>query len=138
MQLNPKLVEIMKAGNPAQRRYIYDRPDGFLYFAIYNFPEYFGFKIPDFHYEMHDDLQDLLTSRISYLIWMMFRESAKTTVARMFVVYCICMNKKRYINWDSYDKENAEAALFMVATSLQGNKKIIADFGQLYWIDRGK
>lgn len=135
MQLNERLIKVVMEGNNAQRRFVFDLPDGFLYFCIYNFPEYFNYKIPTFHYEMHEDLQALLAHEIDYLIWEMFREAAKTVVTRMFVVYCIAMQKKHYINWDSYDKANAEEALFMVATTLQTNNKIIADFGQLYYID---
>lgn len=136
--INDRLVKIVMEGNVAQRRYIFDQEDGFLYFSIYNFPEYFNYKIPSFHYEMHEDLLALLKGNINYLLWIMFRESAKTTLTRMFIVYCICMSKKHYINWDSYDKDNAEASLYMVATTLQSNKKIIGDFGQLYWIDQKK
>lgn len=138
LMINERLVKIVMDGNVAQRRYIFDQPDGFLYFSIYNFPEYFNYAIPSFHYDMHEDLMALLSHKVNYLLWIMFRESAKTTLTRMFIVYCICMNKKHYINWDSYDKDNAEASLFMVATTLQSNKKIIADFGQLYWIDQKK
>lgn len=135
MTINQKLVTIMETGNNAQRRHICSREDGFIYFCLYYFPEYFPYKLADFHYEMHEDLMAMLEQHVAYVIWEMFRESAKTTLARIFVVYCICFNRKHYINWDSYDKANSESALFMVATSLQGNTKIIADFGQLYYLD---
>jgi hypothetical protein len=46
--------------------------------------------------------------------------------------------KKRYINYDSYDKSNSEAALFDIAVSLQTNKKILADFGQIYYPSKQK
>src|SRR3990167_4547257 len=62
----------------------------------------------------------------------MFRESEKSSIAKMYVIYCICYRKKRFINYDAYDKGNAEAALFDIATWLQTNKRIIADFGYLF------
>jgi hypothetical protein len=65
-----------------------------------------------------------------------FRESAKSSIAKIMIVYAICFEKKKYINWDSYDKKNAEQALFDVAFWLQQNKQIINDFGNLYNEDR--
>lgn len=138
MAIDPRLTKIMMEKNAGARRFICDQPGGFLYFCLYYFPEYFKYKIAGFQYDMHEDLVRLIDRDISFLIWMMFRESAKTTLTKLFVCYCICFNKKKYINWDSYEKENAEAALFGVATTLQTNKKIIADFGQLYWEDQKK
>jgi hypothetical protein len=40
--------------------------------------------------------------------------------------------ERLYINVDSYDKTNAESILFDVVTELQGNDRLIADFGHLY------
>lgn len=138
MRIDDRLVKIMLTGNAAQRRYICNRDDGFIYYCLYYFPEYFPYQMADFHSDMHEDLVALLNGVIQYLIWKMFRESAKTTLTRIFVTYCISFNKKKYINWDSYDKANSESALYMVALALQTNKKIIADFGQLYYIDKKK
>ena len=55
-----------------------------------------------------------------------------TSVAKLFIIWCILYKKKSYINYDSYDKSNSEAALFDIAVALQKNKKILADFGQIY------
>ena len=69
---------------------------------------------------------------IRELAWIMFRESAKTSIAKALLVYLIVEKKRRYINVDSYEKTNAESVLFDVATSLMTNPKLIQDFGQLF------
>lgn len=65
-------------------------------------------------------------------MWIWFRESAKTSIAKGLIVYLICEKKRRYINVDSFDKSNSEAVLFDVANSLMTNKRLIQDFGQLF------
>jgi hypothetical protein len=62
----------------------------------------------------------------------MFRESAKTSIAKALIVYLIATKKRRYINVDSFDKANAEATLFDVANSLMTNKPLMQDYGQLF------
>lgn len=74
----------------------------------------------------------LINGDIRELAWIMFRESAKTSIAKAYVVYLVCTKKRRYINVDSFDKTNAESALFDITKSLMTNKMLIADFGQLF------
>jgi phage terminase large subunit-like protein len=62
----------------------------------------------------------------------MFRESAKTSLAKGFLIYCICNRKFEYINVDSHDKANSERFLFDVVLELQTNAKIKRDFGELF------
>ena len=125
------LLEYAIAAKPDERRYICEQ--SFAVFCMYYFAEYFIYKIPPFHLKMYRELQDLATGKFKYLLWVMFRESAKTSIAKMYIVYSICYRKKRFINYDSYDKGNAEAALFDIATWLQTNEKIIMDFGHLFF-----
>lgn len=129
--LNPKIVEIIKTGTQAQR--IYACSISFPAFALYYFTEYFTNKIAPFHWDFYDDCQKLVDNKLKEVAWIAFRESAKTSIAKMFVVWCIVYQKKHYINYDSYDSSNAEAALFDIAVTLQTNKKILSDFGQLYF-----
>ena len=82
---------------------------------------------------MYEDIKGLLKHDYKHLLWIMFRESAKTSIAKIFITYCIVYKKKRFINYDSYDKGNAEAALFDIATWLQTNEALITDFGQLFY-----
>jgi predicted phage terminase large subunit-like protein len=106
-------------------------------FAIYYFSNYFKYALAPYHYEMAQDLQDLLDGKIRECAWIMYRESAKTTFAKLFVIWCIAYKKKKYINVDSFDKENAERILFDVAFELTNNKKIAADFPTLFSKRRG-
>lgn len=46
--------------------------------------------------------------------------------------------ERKYVNVDSYDKNNAESILFDVVTELQTNQQLIQEFGQLYNAPRTK
>jgi hypothetical protein len=131
--LNEEIKNIVINGTPAQRKYIFSKPEGFIYFCMYYFPEYYTYLIPDFHYDMYQDLEDLTNLIIFYLLWFCFRESSKTTIAKMYICWAGATQQKHYINYDSYDKTNSELALYDVAIWFQTNRKIIADYGQLYF-----
>ena len=104
-----------------------------LYFAMYYFRDYFTHKIPQFHSEMYQDLQDLADGKFKYLLWSMFGGSAKSSIGGIIdTVYDICYQRKYYINFDSEDKGNAEQRLFDIAVTLQSNPYILEDFGNLY------
>ena len=128
--LNPILWDKVVNGTIDQRRYICGK--SFAYFAFYYFNDYFVYKTPDYHWEFFDDCEKIVSGELRDVMWIAFRESAKTTIAKIFVVWCICYRKKKYIAWDSYDGTNAESALFDVTLHLQTNKKILKDFGYLY------
>lgn len=105
-------------------------------FFLEYFQHYVKYPTPEFHYGMFEDLDGLTTRKWTELAWIMFRESVKTSMLKAYVCYLIAYRKKRYINVDSYDKDNAEGFLFDVALELQTNKRIIRDFGHLYTEDR--
>ncbi len=130
------LMEMVVRGNRDQRVYICEQQ--FAAFAMYYFSEFFTYDIPDFQWRMYAALDRFTRGAFTYLLWVMFRESAKTTLAKIYVVYCICYRKKRFINWDAFDKGNAEQALFDISSWLQTNRLIIGDFGQLYFEDPKK
>lgn len=134
MQIDPELRQMMIEGTADQRKYICER--SFIYFAIYYFHEYFTYNMAAFHFDMVDDLEDLRNGKFDFLLWVMFREAAKTVWSRMYIIYCICFELKKYINWDSYDKSNAESSLFDITNSLLTNKLLVADFGHLYFEKR--
>src|SRR3990167_849220 len=112
------------------RRYLCEQE--FAPFVVYYFSGLFTYETPGFHFGMYEDFRRLTEGNYSELAWIIFRESAKTSLAKIGIVWQLCYRKKRYINYDSYDKDNSEAALFDVAVQLQTNKKLIDDFGQLY------
>ena len=129
-RINPKVVEILKEGSPDERKYIcFKEP---LYFAINYFPEFFTYPMAPFHFDFVEDYKDLLSGELNEVLWIAFRESAKTSWAKIFLTHAIAYNKRSFINYDSYDKTNSEAALFDIANWLQTKESLIADFGQLY------
>lgn len=101
----------------------------FCLFATYYFQNYFKYKLAPYHYEMFNDLQDLMNGKIRELAWIMYRESAKTTVMKLFIMWLIVFKYRKYINVDSFDRENAERILFDVAFELTNNKLLQSDFG---------
>lgn len=134
--LNPKVTKIIREGTKAQRIYACSR--SFVHFSLWYFTEYFSYKIAPFHWDFYEDCQKLSDGGLKEAAWIAFRESAKTSIAKIFVTWCVLYKKKKYINYDSYDKSNSEAALFDIAVSLQTNKKILGDFGQLYYPSKQK
>lgn len=127
----PKVAtDILYQGTDDERRAL--TTQSISCFALYYFSEFFKYKTPPFHYDMYRDLKDLSEFKVNQLVWVMFRESAKTSLARMFAIWCICTKKRHYINFDSYDKDNSESSTFDIAVQLQTNKLIIRDFGQLF------
>lgn len=68
----------------------------------------------------------------TYLVLVAFRESAKTTLAKIKIVRDICYKRKKLISYVCYEKEKSGEALFDIATWLQTNKTLIHDFGNLF------
>jgi hypothetical protein len=128
-----ELLEKVIRGNRNERVYLCEQE--FALFAMYYFAEFFTYTIPGFQWGLYRLLNQFTRGLFAFLLLIMFRESAKTTITKIYIVYCIAYQKKRFINWDSFDKGNAEAALFDIVVWLQTNRKLIADFGQLYFED---
>lgn len=99
-------------------------------FSLYYFPYYHTFEMPEFHKEMY---KDLLFSDIDGAIWEMFRESAKTSLAKISIIHAIVYKKTNFTIWVSYDEKKAASNLFDVAVQLQTNERLIGDFGQLFY-----
>lgn len=104
----------------------------FEYFFVYYLTHYVKSPFAKFHYEMAKDLHDLTEGKVKELGWFMFREAVKTSFAKGYVLWCILFKKFEYINVDSHDKANSERFLFDVVLELQTNRKIRADFGELF------
>ncbi len=109
---------------------IYACQKSILLFSLYYFTKYHTFKIPQFHKEFYKDLEFKNTIGA---IWITFRESAKTSLAKIKIIHSIVYNYKHFIIWTSFDQSKAKANLFDVALELQTNKRLIADFGQLFF-----
>ena len=152
MRLTPELRDKVINGTPAERRYICERV--FMAFAMYYFPEYFSHRPAPYHQDFANDIESigtpsLITSQnspksslqnfspqnsteIGEVAWVGFKECAKTTYAKLTILWWICYRKKRYINLDSADGKNASTMAFETALELQTNKRLIRDFGQLF------
>lgn len=128
--MNQEALNVVMNGTKEERRYLCELSFGL--FAMYYFLEYFDYPLAPYHYDMCDDTKDLTEGKIRELAWIMFRESAKTTFAKLFIIWMICYKKRFYINVDSFDKENAERILFDVAFELVNNKRLIANYGELF------
>ncbi len=136
MKLKKEAKKILLGDSVERRKYLCEIEP--VYFGIYYFPEYYLYKIPDFHYDFYGDIKRLWSGEIDEAAWIAFRESAKTSIGKISAIHAISYKKKNYINWDAYDKDNSEAALFDIVVQLQSNTRLIQDFGQLYYQKKHK
>lgn len=120
----------LDTATPRQR--IYATQNDFLLFFSYYFFHYVKAPFADFHYEMGQDIKDLIDGNLKELGWFMFRESAKTSLGKGVVSWCIAHKKYEYINVDSHDKGNSGRFLFDVVLELQTNRRLKQDFGELF------
>ena len=134
MRLTRAKIDLLLNGTPDERKYACSK--SLLLFAVYYFNEYLVYRLADFHYDFIDDAESLATGKIKEAAWIGFRECAKTSWAKIFLIWLICYRYKKYINVDSYDKENSERVLFDVVLALQTNPKLKADFGELFNVAR--
>lgn len=147
MKLTKEKIDLLLNGTREER--IYACSKSFKLFAIFYFTKYFSFRSAPFHDDFFDDFEALVTGELKDAAWIAFRESAKTSIAKIGVVWIIARKQlidalrsqgedvshwgeRLYLNVDSYEKTNAESILFDVVTELQTNEQLIADFGHLY------
>lgn len=130
MTINRKALNYAITARPEERKYLFGKD--FSLFMCYYFLDYIKYPFAPFHYQWFQDFQDLTDGKIKELALIAFRESAKTSMSKIYLLWLICYKKKKYINVDSFDKENAERLLFDVVSELQQNKRLIADFDQLF------
>ncbi len=105
-------------------------------FSLYYFTRFHFFTMPPLHKEMYSDLEGMNTGQVIGAVWKMWRESAKTTLAKIKIIHNICYKKKFFNIWASFDQAKAEANLFDIVLELQTNGRLINDFGQLFFSGR--
>lgn len=105
--------------------------DWSLFFCYY-FIDYIKYPFAPFHFDFFQDMRDLIAGKYREVAWVAYRESAKTSFSKIFLTWLICYQKRKYINVDSFDRENSERILFDIVVQLQTNPRIRADFGKLY------
>lgn len=133
-QESKNILQYAVSASSAERRYLLD--NNFSLWFMYYYIDYIKFPFAPFHFEMFKDLEALVSGELRELAFVMFRESAKTSIAKGFITWMICTEKKKYINVDSFDKENAERMLFDAILELQKNPRILKDYGELYNVRR--
>lgn len=133
--IKAEALDKMISGSQDERRFL--ASNSFALFAIYYFKEYFTYSLAPYHYNFFDDCQDLVNGEIREVAWIAFRESGKTSIAKLFVIWLVATQKRKYINIDSFDKENAERILFDCAYEMVNNKRLQNDFGILFSKERG-
>lgn len=131
---NHDLIDQMSGEDLAARKYICEQD--FKYFFLYYMTEYVKYGFAPFHFDIFDSLSELNQGGEQKLYrelgLVAFRESAKTSIAKAYLLWSIIFKKHQYIIVDSYEKSNAETILFDIIVQLQTNKKILHDYGQLY------
>lgn len=117
-------------GTKEERVYLAER--NFVLFFIYYYLEYIKYPFAPFHFEAMAKMQQLIDDPINReFLFVGFRESAKSTIARAFDTWLTVFKKRKYILVASYDQGNAESVLFAVINALQTNARIKNDFGLL-------
>lgn len=128
--MNRQALEKVLNGTKEERVFLCEHD--FSLFFVYYFKDYLKYRFAPFHFDMFQDLKDLMNDKYREVTWLMFRESAKTSIAKAFVLWLITYNKRRYLNVDSFDKENAERVLFDIVVEMQTNPRLKEDHGELY------
>lgn len=123
---------ILNKENNSERKELFLH-DFFLYCNRY-FREYYTFDTPDVLIEIYDSLQKW---KNVFVEW--FRGSAKTTIAQMYVSYCIAYKLRRNIMRYSQTIDNAEENLTYISNSFIGDtdswERFVNDFWNLYYPD---
>lgn len=128
--INKEALKVVMNGTVQERKYLCSKD--FSLFFCYYFVDYIKYPFADFHYDMFDDVKGLMSGKYREVAWIMFRESAKTSFAKILLAWMLCYKKRTYLNVDAFDKENAERMLFDIVVELQTNPRIKADFGELF------
>ena len=129
-KINRKALDMVISGTRDERVYLCERD--FSLFMCYYFLQYLKYPFAPFHFDFFDDIRALDSGKYREVAWIAFRESAKTSFAKIWLAWIICYKKKAYINVDSFDKENAERILFDLVLEMQTNPFLKQDFGNLY------
>jgi phage terminase large subunit-like protein len=128
--MNKKSLDKMINGSKEERVFLAENSFGL--FCLYYFQDYFKYQLADYHYDLFQDCEDLVNGKIREVVWIIYREGGKTTLEKLFLIWCITFKKRLYPNTDAFDKENAERILFDIAFEMVNNKRYIFDFGILF------
>ena len=85
--------------------------ENFALYMVYYFPHYIQTQFAPYHYEMVEDWHDLIDGKITELAWIMYRESAKTSFAKMGFCYLICYGIGNRFHTVKIDNNNLSSAI---------------------------
>lgn len=134
LNINEKLYDKVFNGESQERKYICEKD--FRYFFIYYMNDYIKYPFAQFHEDIFRYLENLNKYLEPHFLRevgiVAYRESAKTSIAKAYLLWSIIFKKHPYIIVDSYEKSNSETILFDTIVQLQTNQRIVDDYGQLY------
>jgi hypothetical protein len=125
MKLTKEKADLLLNGTREER--IYATAKSFQLFALFYFTRCFTYKPAPFHEDFFQDFEDLVYGRLKDAAWLAYRESAKTSIAKMGLAWLIARKQvidalraqgedvshwgeRLYINVDCYDKQNPRAS----------------------------
>lgn len=129
-RVTPEEIDLLKEMTRDQRVAICK--NDYALFSSYYFAHTKKYAFALFHYDFFASFRMLTAGLIEELMLLAFRESAKTSLVKEYVIHQIAYQEEDYIVWDSYDGGNSKRALFDIVVELQTNKRIKQDFGELY------
>lgn len=122
-------TEILHNDSTERKRYFMQ---DFFWYCRYYFREYYTFDTPECLIQIYNALQEWKNVFVEWFRW-----SAKTTIAQMYVSYCIAYKKRRNIMWYSQTIDNAEENLTYISNSFIGDtdwwERFVRDFWNLYY-----
>lgn len=128
--INRHALEKVIHGTIEERMYLCERD--FSLFFIYYFLDYIKYQFAPFHMDAMDKLQELVEDEAKKeMLFIGFRECAKSALARGFITWLVLFKKTDYILIGSYTQENAESNLFAIINAVQTNPRILNDFGSI-------
>ena len=124
-------IELLKTSSLVRYTYF---EESFFEFCKFYFMEYYSFDTPDCLLRYYEALE-----QGKNVYFKGFRWSAKTTIAQMYVSWCIAYKKRRNIMRYSQTIDNAEENLTYISNSFiwdtDGGERFIRDFWNLYYPD---
>jgi hypothetical protein len=104
MKLTKEKINLLTNGTREERIYAIAR--SFKLFAVFYFTKYFTYQPAPFHDDFFQDFEDLVYGRIKDATWMAYRESTKTSIAKMGLCWLIA--RKQVI--DALQKQGEEVS----------------------------
>src|SRR5256885_10788341 len=80
-------IDLLINGTRDERTYACAK--SFKLFAIFYATRYFTYKPAAFHDDFFQDFEDLVTGNVKEAAWIAYRESAKTSIAKLGLIWII-------------------------------------------------